>query len=140
MQRVQVIDDPSKYKASDYFLKSVDRNGKTIYIVLVEIWYYSKRYREWIICERGDISDGATGAYDIDSFGWLFHDDLCRTGKFNSSLKCTNWQASMVVSDILDEEGRWFRKYSWRYATYWFGGGEARKNGMKKLTYHVSLN
>tara|TARA_R110000744_G_scaffold380568_1_gene503243 strand:- start:22253 stop:22660 length:408 start_codon:yes stop_codon:yes gene_type:complete len=123
----------AKKKASDYFLEFKDRNGDDAYVVLVELRYYSHRYNRWVVCNVGDVSDGATGAYDIDSFGWLFHDDLCNTGEFESGSKCTNWQASMVVYDILRAEGRYIRAITWKYATFIGGGGKARKNGMFKL-------
>jgi hypothetical protein len=124
------IVDVENNKASDYFLETKDRKGITCYVVLVDLWYKSERYNKWIVCNAGDVSDGATGAYDIDSFGWLFHDDLCNTGKFQDGTKCNNLQASHVVSDILEEEGHWFRTHSWFITTWLFGGGKARKNGM----------
>ena len=124
------IVDVARDKASDHFLETKDRKGIVCYVVLVDLWYWSERYQKWIVCNTGDVSDGATGAYDINSFGWLFHDDLCNTGEFNDGAKCNNLQASHVVSDILEEEGRWFRARSWFVATWLFGGGAARKNGM----------
>lgn len=134
-----MIVNPKTDKASDYFLKTKDRNGDTAYVVLTELWYYSIRYNKWVVCDVGDISDGATGAYDIDSFGWLFHDDLCNTGTFHYGTPCTNWQASNVVSDILALEGRYVRAITWKYATFIGGGGEARKNGMFKLDSDTKL-
>ena len=95
--------------------------------------YYSKRYQEFVTVPKGYKSDGATGAIDISSKGWWVHDVLCDTGRFDSGKKCTNWQASKVLSDILKEEGRWFRKHTWLWATFLFGGGKARENGMVKL-------
>ena len=129
------IIQPSKHKASDYFLKIVDAKGDDAYIVLVDLWYFSKRYNKWIVCEKGDVSDGATGAFDIDSFSWLFHDEVCNTGKFNDATKLTNWQASSIVHDILLEEGRCIRAKTWRYATFLAGGGEARDNGMLSIKH-----
>ena len=122
--------EPEKYNAKNYILETKDRDEKVIYIVMTELWYKSDRYDKYIVCEIGDVSDGATGAYDINSFGWLFHDELCNTGKFNDGTKCNNLQASKVLSDILNEEGRWFRKQTWFWFTWLFGGGKARKNGM----------
>lgn len=129
-----MIVNPKVHKASDYFIKTEDRNGKDLYVVITELWYYSYKYGKWIVCNVGDISDGATGAYDINSFAWLFHDDLCNTGTFQDGTPCTNWQASCIVSEILDLEGRYIRTKTWKYATFIFGGGKARDNGMFKLT------
>ena len=93
--------------------------------------YHSKRYNKNITIKPSDMPyDGATGAKDINSFGWLFHDVLCRDGRFDDGSKCTNWQASKVLSDILESEGRWFRGKSWFIATWLFGGGKARRNGI----------
>ncbi len=101
------------------------------YRVIKSKSYFSKRYQKRIdILTTDKPYDGATGAFDIDSFGWLFHDVLCRDGCFSDKSKCTNLQASLVLSDILSEEGRWFRQGSWFFATWLFGGGKARKNGM----------
>ena len=75
-------------------------------------------------------SDGATGALDINSFSWLVHDKICYEGKFSDGSPCNNWQASQVLSDILKDEGKWFRSKTWFVATWLFGGGNARKNGM----------
>ncbi len=125
-----IVKDPSKLRASDYLVEYVDRDGNLRYVTTHEIWYYSKRYNRWVVLEQYFESDGATGAYDINSFGWLVHDKLCDTGKFNNNDKCNNWQASKVLSDILDDENRWFRKHTWFWGTWVFGGGKARKNGM----------
>lgn len=94
------------------------------------IAYFSKRYKKWITIDKSDWSDGATGAKDINSFGWPFHDELCNTGLFADGSKCNNLQASHVVSDILEEEGRWFRTNTWFVFTWLFGGQKARENGM----------
>ena len=92
--------------------------------------YYSWRYLKRISVPKGYKSDGATGAIDIESEGWWVHDKLCDTGKFDDGTPCTNWQASMILKDILKAEGRWFRARSWFIMTYLFGGGKARDNGM----------
>lgn len=101
------------------------------YRVIKNKSYLSRRYNKRVEIKTTDKPyDGATGAFDIDSFGWLFHDVLCRDGFFSDGSKCTNLQASSVLSDILSEEGRWFRRGSWFVATWLLGGGKARKNGM----------
>ena len=104
--------------------------GKLCYVVKEEQSYYSKRYKKFITCPVGMVSNGATGALDIDSFAWLFHDRLCDTGKFEDGSLCTNWQASQIISDILKSEGYWFRSKTWLWATWLLGGDQARKNGM----------
>ncbi len=101
------------------------------YRVIKDKEYYSKRYNKRVQIRATDKPyDGATGAFDIDSFGWLFHDVLCRDGAFTDGTLCDNWQASQVLSDILKSEGRWVRSKTWLWATWLFGGGKARKNGM----------
>lgn len=116
----------------DYIEKIKTGSGKVIgYKVIKSKSYFSKRYQKRVdILTTDKPYDGATGAMDIDSFGWLFHDVLCRDGCFSDGTKCTNWQASKVLSDILSDEGRWFRSKSWFVATWLFGGGKARKNGI----------
>jgi hypothetical protein len=101
-----------------------------MYVFTKQVRYFSDRYSKWVVCEVNDLSDGATSAKDIDSFSWGAHDDLCRTGKFEDGSKCSNWQASQILSDILKAEGYGFRSRTWLYATWLFGGGKARDNGM----------
>lgn len=100
------------------------------YVLDNEINYYSRRYHHWVRVPIGYLSDGATGAFDIFSDGWWVHDKLCDTGSWHDGSLLTNWQASMVLSDILWREGRYFRAFGWLFATFLFGGGKARKNGM----------
>ena len=104
--------------------------GIVVYTLDKLICYTSARYDKRVIVRKGYQSDGATGARDIDSRGWWVHDMLCDTGVFYDGTPCTNWQASMVLHDILISEGYWFRARSWFMATWLMGGGEARKNGM----------
>jgi hypothetical protein len=105
-------------------------DGGYYYVIQKTMRYYSGRYDLWVVARTGDNFDGATGAMDIDSRSWIFHDILCRDGVFEDGTICTNWQASMVMSDILASEGRWFRKVTWFAATWLMGGGKARDNGM----------
>lgn len=100
------------------------------YVLQKTMGYHSPRYDKWVMAKLGDVFDGATGALDIDSRGWIFHDVLCRDGCFEDGTPCNNWQASMVLKDILKEDGKWFRKYTWFAATWLFGGGKARDNGL----------
>jgi len=101
-----------------------------LYVNPVLIVYTSCRYEKQVVVPKGYESDGATGAVDIYSRGWWVHDVLCETGKWGDGTPCNNWQASQVLQDILDKEGRWFRKHTWFWATWLFGGGKARENGM----------
>lgn len=100
------------------------------YRVINHIAYYSTRYKKWVGVEAGDRSDGATFAEDIDSFGWLFHDELCNDGIFEDGTKCNNLQASAICGDLLAISGHWVRRNTWFIATWLFGGGKARNNGM----------
>ncbi len=106
-------------------------DGKVLgYRLLQNIAYFNERYGKWVGAEKGDRYDGATGAKDLNSFGWIFHDELCADGIFEDGTLCTNWQASHVLTDIMQVEGYWFRTRSWFLATWLFGGGKARGNGM----------
>ena len=107
--------------------------GKIKYRNKKEIRYWSPRYKKLIIVEYDYPSDGATFAVDIYSDAWWVHDKVCDTGVFEDGTPCTNWQASMILSDILKSEGRWARQHYWFWATFLFGGGKCRENGMFKL-------
>ena len=104
--------------------------GGMLYRLDEDIHYYSKRYKKNLTVLKGFLSDGATGAFDIHSAAWWVHDMICDTGLWDDGTKITNWQASMVLSDILHEEGRYFRSFYWFWATWMFGGDKARDNGM----------
>ena len=108
-------------------------DSKKPYKAVGEFFYYSKRFKRSIKIEDGMRADGATGAIDIVSLAWWIHDKMCNTGRWADGTKCTNWQASSVLSDILWSEGRWVRSIRWFFATFFLGGGEARKNGLFKL-------
>ena len=112
------------------FVTPIIGDPKYKYCVKENLVYWSKRYKKRITVKKGDKSDGATSAPDIDSFCWLIHDDLCNFGVFEDGSKCTNWQASKILSDILREEGRWLRSFTWFVGTWLIGGGKARDNGM----------
>ena len=92
--------------------------------------YHSMRYNRHVTIFKGFVSDGATGARDIKSDAWIIHDHLCKYGRFDDGYPCSNWMASCVLSDILHRDGFTRRKYYWWIATFLFGGGQARKNGM----------
>lgn len=106
---------------------------KKPYVALMPFSYYSKRYGKHVHIPQGMDSDGATGAWDITSLGWWVHDRLCNTGQWGDGTRCTNWQASMVLFDILRSEGRWWRDHWWLWSTFLFGGGKCRKNGLFRL-------
>lgn len=120
-------------------LKPVTIKGKTYkYISTNTYTYWSKRYKKCVTVGRRYLSDGATGAIDIHSDCWWIHDVLCDRGTWDCGTPCTNWQASRVLCDIMIEEGRTYtRSHSWKVATFMFGGGEARKNGMFELVGKV---
>lgn len=80
---------------------------KAKYIRKEGLWYYSIRYEKGVFVEKGFQSDGATFATDIkNSISWWVHDKVKETGKFYDGTPCTNWQASMILYDILKDEGR----------------------------------
>ena len=115
-------------------LYAIDNSNKEKPFLLLEsIIYHSTRYDKSIYLKKGMRSDGATWAVDVISKGWWVHDELCNTGRFSDGSKCSNWQASRILSDILKSEGYWFRSKSWLFATFLFGGGKARDNGLYKV-------
>lgn len=101
---------------------------------LVDSIRYNTRYGKEVKIPSGRRSDGATGAWDINSEAWWIHDEMCRNGCFFDGAPCTNWQASTVLSDVLKRDGHWFRATTWFIATLALGGGKARDNGIFKLT------
>jgi hypothetical protein len=112
----------------DYVREDLDDGKK--YTLKTAIIYYSKRYDKHVSLAPGYRSDGATGAFDIDSKGWWVHDKLCDHGCFDCGTPCTNWEASQVLQDILHNEGYRYREHYWFWSTWLFGGGVARENGM----------
>ena len=117
---------------------------KLEYKLLEEIRHYSKRYNRWIVVPKGRQSDGATGAKDLKgdikclkngepfeaSESWWVHDEGCLTGEWQDGTQITNWQLSWVLRDILKAEGHGFRKSTWLFMTFLFGGGKARDNSL----------
>jgi len=114
--RIHVLDKPTKEGFK--------------YVTLDRFEYFSRRYGKMISALPGEKFDGATGAIDIDSESWVIHDVLCRDGVFDDGTPCNNWQASMILGDVLADEGRWFRRLTWPVATWLGGGGKARDNGL----------
>lgn len=108
--------------------------GKIKYWSPERIEYYSKRYDKFVIIEKGYGSDGATFAEDIYSRSWWVHDKLCDEGTWADGTPVTNWQASMVLRDILLDEGRYVRACRWFVWTFLVGGRRLKKeNGWFKL-------
>jgi hypothetical protein len=97
------------------------------------IVYTSPRYGKTITVAAGRESDGATGAMDITSRGWWIHDELCLLGRWDDGTPLSNWQCSQVLQDVLKAEGRYWQSKRWFWATWLFGGGQARENGMLKV-------
>ena len=103
-------------------------HGKYKYRLCCGASYFSERYEKWVEIPEGRLSDGATGARDLpDSWSWWFHDELCSDAAWSDGTPCSNWQASMVLKDILDEEGYDLRKYTWKWATFLFGGWKIKR-------------
>ena len=102
------------------------------YIRLQRLEYYSPRYKKTSFTEVGYISDGATWAVDIDSEGWWVHDGLKEFKVWSDGSKCSNWQASWVLYDILRAEGHTIRKVTWLITTLLWG---TIAGGFKKLFY-----
>jgi len=100
------------------------------YMIMETVTYYSPRYNRRVTVSKLTVRDGASGAFDIRSLSWWVHDELCDLGCWDDKTPVTNWQASCVLSDILHDEGRWFRARTWLIATYLFGCKNARKQGM----------
>jgi len=111
-----------------YLVLDPDKNDGMKYVLLESLSYYSKRYKKWVHLMAGMLSDGATGAKDLPkSLSWWVHDKLTGETTWADGTPCTNWQASQVLSDILDEEGREIRKWTWKWMTFLFGGKKIKK-------------
>ena len=95
--------------------------------------YYSKRYNRSISIPVGFFSDGATSAPDIDTDAWIVHDHICRYAEWDDGTRIDNWTASTVLGDILWRDGFKGRSMTWWIATFLFGGGAARDNGMRRV-------
>ncbi|MCK4499523.1 hypothetical protein KAU11_03450 [Candidatus Babeliales bacterium] len=110
-------------------IKIISRGG-IVYFNQKEIKYYSERYKKWVLVPLNYRSDGATGAIDINTDAWWVHDKLCDSGVFDDKSPCTNWQASMILRDILRRDNYYARATTWFISTWLFGGGKCRSNGM----------
>jgi predicted metal-dependent HD superfamily phosphohydrolase len=103
------------------FTLVMDHNRRIFYRLNESIVYYSKRYKNTLTCLKGELSDGATGATDIVSLAWWVHDKVCTTWRWDNGAKITKWQASMILHDILLEEGRCIRAVGWLLVTFLLG-------------------
>ena len=83
--------------------------------------YFSKRYGKRVALEVGEIFDGATFEYDIDSWSWPIHDKLKITRQWKDGTHCSNFKASVVVFDILVSENRFIRAPLWFTGTLVWG-------------------
>lgn len=111
------------------------------YALLKRVGYKSPRYNKTVFIAAGRTSDGASGGKDLTgpvpctykgkpfmaSLSWWVHDELCEYGTWHDGTPVTNWKASMVLRDILKEEGHGFRARTWTWATFLFGGNKLEK-------------
>ncbi len=122
-------------KALYITLDESEQVGGKKYKLIEGITYLSPRYKKWVDCPVGMLSDGATGAKDLPgSASWWVHDKLCEDAAFSDGTPCTAWQASIVLRDILFEEGHGFRARTWTWATFLLGSWKNKsKAGWVKL-------
>ena len=92
--------------------------GPHSYRLLTDIEYYSLRYKKSVTVTAGKHSDGATGAMDIMSRGSWIHDELTDDPYWDDGTYCSRWASSMVLGDVLAEDGYWFRRWTWPIATF----------------------
>lgn len=100
-----------------------------MYECLATYTHFSQRYTQWVTVREGDVSDGATGAFDVPSSAWWIHDALCARAKWDSGQPVTAWQAAQTLRDVLRGEGRLLRSWYWHWATFLFGCHKTRENG-----------
>lgn len=92
--------------------------------------FTSRRFSgKTLTLEGNETSDGATGAWDIESWAWWFHDLACKRPAWDDGTPITAWQAAMILNEILWWEGRTLRGFGWPAATFLMGCYETRKNG-----------
>lgn len=104
--------------------------------------YYAPRKMTWtdsktgntVTVPKGYPSDGASGpAIDIYSNAWWFHDVLCDRGTWDNGTPCTAKDASRVLKDVLNKEGRHIRAPFWGFITWcWTASVGIGKVGMRK--------
>ena len=95
---------------------------KRRYQVIKHKSYFSERYQKRVEIHITDAPyNGADFVKDINSFGWLMHDVVKRSKCFADGTECTNKQASFILYDILNSEGRYIRKNLWFAGTLIWG-------------------
>ena len=100
--------------------------NKKPYELLDPIFWQSRRYGRVITVEAGFRSDGASGpARDIESRAWFIHDKACTTWTWDDGTPISLWQSSMILKDVLSEEGHVWIAPLWAGAT-WLGLGFRR--------------
>lgn len=100
--------------------------SKRAYVLYTRLEYTNRQGRK-VICDKGMTSDGATGAFDINSKSWWIHDKICRVGVWEDGTPVTKLEAALVLYDILKEEGRYIRARTWFIMTYLFGCKKAKR-------------
>ena len=104
------------------------------YEVREQYRYYSPRYNRTIPIPERFYSDGATRARDLpNTDAWIIHDHICRYAVWDDGAQIDNWTASTVLADLLWRDGYKLESVYWWWGTYLFGGGAARKNGMRRV-------
>lgn len=105
------------------------------YEVAKQFVFYSPRYNRHLTIPKGMYSDGATCARNLkNTDAWLVHDHICRYAVWDDGTKIDNWTASTVLADELWSDGYKIEAFTWWWGTYLFGGGAARKNGMRRIS------
>lgn len=103
------------------------------YEVLRDYVFVDPATKKSITLKAGMYSDGATCARDLENTdAWLIHDHICRYAVWDDGGKISNWTASRILSDLLKRDGYKIESFFWRWSTFVFGGGAARKNANRK--------
>lgn len=64
---------------------------------------------------------------------WFCHDEICLNGYVainGTKVLVSNFSCSLCLSLLLWRDGYKMESFTWFFATFLFGGGKARKNGM----------
>jgi hypothetical protein len=103
--------------------------------------YYCPKRMTWtdtktkytVTVPKGYPADGASGpAIDIYSNAWWYHDVMCDRGTWDNGKHCTAKDASRVLKDVLNHEGRHVRAYAWGFWTWaWTASTGIGKKGMQ---------
>jgi hypothetical protein len=109
-----------------------DPDGKK-YKALNTVSLISSRFHKQVTVPKGYKSDGATNAIDRDTDAWGFHDVLCDRGTWDDGTPVCNLDASLLLFDVLWRDGYRRIAFRWFFATFLFGGGKARKNGLWRV-------